>query len=398
MRILWIKTELLHPVDKGGRIRTYQMLRSLARKHEVTYLCLDDGQAAPDAKQRAVEYCTKLVTVPFSAATKGGLRFFGELLVNLLSPLPYAVARYRSAQLESEIRRLADQSDLVICDFLAPALNVPDGLPTPTVLFQHNVEAMIWERHAAVPQSLPKRLFMRLQAHRMRRFEAAQCRRFISVVAVSRADALEMEHRYGRSGITDVSTGVDLEYFSPLPAVKRSPNELVFVGSMDWLPNQDGISWFIESIFPELRRRVPGVRLLVVGRTPPAELRALAERVGDVEVTGTVDDVRPYLARAAISIVPLRIGGGTRLKIYEAMAMGAPIVSTRVGAEGLPLQHGEHLLLADSPQEQVTAIESLLRDAHAASELAARAGRYVQANGSWGAIADQFVNQTSKTA
>jgi polysaccharide biosynthesis protein PslH len=303
------------------------------------------------------------------------------------------VARYRSPRLEAEVRRLAGESDLIVCDFLAPAHNVPGALSTPTVLFQHNVEAMIWERHAAVPQSLPKRLFMQLQAHRMRRFEGEQCRRFTSVVAVSRADAVEMERRYGRSGIKDVLTGVDLEYFSPLPAVERSVNELVFVGSMDWMPNQDGIIWFIESVFQELRRRVPGVRLLVVGRAPPPAIRSLADRIGGIEVTGTVDDVRPYLARAAVSVVPLRIGGGTRLKIYEAMAMGAPIVSTTVGAEGLPLQHAEHLLLADSPQEQVSALQSLLENPRIAGNLAVSAGNYVHAHGSWDAIADQFIDR-----
>ena len=342
MRILWIKTELLHPVDKGGRIRTYQMLRSLARKHHLTYLCLDDGQAAPDAAERAREYCAELVTVPFAPAAKGGSRFFLELLGNLFSRLPYAVARYRSARLEFEVRRLAGASDLVVCDFLAPALNVPADLGVPTVLFQHNVEAMIWERHAAVPQHSLKRLYMGLQADRMRQFEGVQCRRFSKVVAVSRSDSLELERRYGCAGVADVLTGVDLDYFVALPAVKRNARELVFVGSMDWMPNQDGIGWFIESVFPELRRRIPDVRLTVVGRTPTAALRALAESVGAVEVTGTVADVRPYLARAAVCIVPLRIGGGTRLKIYEAMAMGAPLVSTSVGAEGLPLENTQH--------------------------------------------------------
>src|SRR4029077_4319086 len=144
MRILWIKTELLHPVDKGGRIRTYQMLCSLSRRHHVTYLCLDDGLAAPDAIERAREYSQDVVVVPFRPAAKRSVAFFVDLLRNIFSPLPYAIARYRSRELGERVRQLARGADLIVCDFLTPSLNVPDGLPTPAVIFEHNVEAVIW--------------------------------------------------------------------------------------------------------------------------------------------------------------------------------------------------------------------------------------------------------------
>jgi hypothetical protein len=135
MRILWIKTELLHPLDKGGRIRTYQMLRSLSRRHHVTYLCLDDGLAAPDALERARDYAQEVIVVPFRPQPKGSVGFFLDLLRNLFSPLPYAIARYESPPLRNEILRLAGASDLIVCDFLAPSINVPAVLPAPVVLF-----------------------------------------------------------------------------------------------------------------------------------------------------------------------------------------------------------------------------------------------------------------------
>jgi glycosyltransferase involved in cell wall biosynthesis len=393
MRILWIKTELLHPLDKGGRIRTYQMLRALSRRHRVTYLCLDDGSGAGDAIERAGEYAQEVVAVPFRPPAKGSPAFFVQLLRNLFSPLPYAIVRYRSPALRGRIRELAAAADLIVCDFLTPSLNVPDGLPAPIVLFQHNVEATIWERHVAVPQNPLRRAYFHMQWRRMRSHEAAECRRFEHVIAVSALDADVLRSEYALSSVGFVPTGVDLEYFSPRAQKPRNDRELVFVGSMDWMPNDDGIRWFAAEVFNRVRKRVADVRLVVVGRSPAARLRELAARDPAIEVTGTVDDVRPYLERAALSVVPLRIGGGTRLKIYEAMASGVPVVSTAIGAEGLPLRGGEHLLIADSAEEQVSAICSLLEEPARAARLAANALRYVQEHCSWDAVSERFIAQ-----
>ena len=393
MRILWIKTELLHPLDKGGRIRSYQMLRSLSHQHHVTYLCLDDGLAAPDALERAREYAQDVVVVPFRAPAKMSAAFFAALLRNLLSPLPYAVARYCSPALREQVRRLAASTDLIVSDFLASALNVPDGLPAPTVLFQHNVEATIWQRHVAVPQHPLRRAYMRLQWRRMLRHEMRECRRFSHVVAVSSIDADIIRREYAVASVGHVPTGVDLKYFSAARSRPRDSRELVFVGSMDWMPNDDGIRWFASEVFGRIQERIAGVRLTVVGRLPSAGMRELAARNPAIEVTGTVADVRPYLERAAISVVQLRIGGGTRLKIYETMAMGVPVVSTAIGAEGLPIRHGEHLLIADTADEQVSAVSALLMDPAGADLLAVNALRHVQEHCSWDAVAECFLTQ-----
>jgi glycosyltransferase involved in cell wall biosynthesis len=398
MRILWIKTELLHPIDKGGRIRTYQMLRSLLRQHHVTYLCLDDGLAADDARERAREYAHEVVVVPFRPPAKSGVGLFAALLRNAFSSLPYSIARYGSPALRAQVRQLASAADLIVCDFLFPSLNVPDGLPAPAVLFQHNVEAMIWERRAAVPQNPLRRAYMRLQWRRMLRYEQYECRRFAHVVAVSEIDAEVMRRSYGVASVGDVPTGVDLGYFSPSLPRPQHGRELVFVGSMDWMPNDDGIRWFASEVFGRVRQRIADARLTVVGRSPSPAMRELAARDPAIEVTGTVPDVRPYLERAAVSVVPLRVGGGTRLKIYEAMAMGAPVVATSIGAEGLPLRSGEHLLIADSVADQVAAIASLLTDQARAERLAASALRFVHEHCSWDVVAERFVSQCPKPA
>jgi polysaccharide biosynthesis protein PslH len=392
MHILWIKTELLHPVDKGGRIRSYQMLRSLKRRHQVTYLCLDDGGAAPDALARAEEYAHQVITVPFRPARKDSPAYLADLFRNLFSPVPYIVARFRSGGLREQIERLAASSDLIVCDFLMPSINVPEELPAPGVLFQHNVEALIWQRRASVPQNPVQRAYMHLQWQRVRQYEAAQCRRFAHVVAVSAADADLMRREYKLATVTHVETGVDCEYFSPPPA-ETARAGLVFVGSMDWMPNADGIRWFAAEVFPQIRAAVPDATLTVVGREPAAALRQLAQARSGITVTGTVPDVRPYLERAAISVVPLRIGGGTRLKIYEAMAMGSPVVATTIGAEGLPVRHGEQLLIADSAAAQAAAAIELLRDPERAARIAGNALCFVRLHCSWDGVAEQFVSQ-----
>ena len=393
MHILWLKTELLHPIDKGGRIRTYNMLRALKRQHRVTYLTLDNGAAAPDAVERALEYCHELVSVPFDEARRRSPRFWFELVANLASPLPYSIAKYRSERLRAEIRKAARDRgiDVVVCDFLAPSQNVPDDLGCPIVLFQHNVEAAIWKRHAEVRVNPLARAYFREQWRRMERFERLECQRFDRVVAVSRADAEAIERDYGVTGVGDVPTGVDTDYFRPAGRASLEPLNLVFTGSMDWLPNEDGITWFVEDVLPRIHARIPEVTLTVVGRNPPPRIQQLARNDSRLQVTGSVPDVRPYMEKAAAFIVPLRVGGGTRLKIFEALAMERALVSTTIGAEGLPLKHGDHALIADSPDNFADAVLQVLSDPALAVALATAGSSYVRSQFGWDRAAERFI-------
>lgn len=397
MHILWLKSELLHPVDKGGRIRTYQTVRALARTHRVTYLTLDDGQAAPNALELAKEYAQEVVTVPFKSPAKMTPAFFADLARNVASRLPYAVGKYKSKKFEREIKRLAPKVDVVVCDFLAPACNVPKNLPVPVVLFQHNVEAEIWRRHYEVAKHPVKRAYFKNQYKRMLRFEKEACNRFDHVIAVSEQDAELMKKDYGATRVTAQPTGVDIDFFKPQPDAKRVPNELVFLGSMDWLPNEDGVGWFADEIFGKLKAKCPEAKLKIVGRNPSAKVKKLAEIPG-IEVTGTVPDVREYLAKSAALVVPLRIGGGTRLKIYEAMAMGIPVVSTTVGAEGLPLEPNEHFLKADDPESFAEACAKVIKDPAAAAAMGTRGADYVRARFGWDGVAAQFAEVCRRAA
>lgn len=399
MRILWLKNELLHPVDKGGKIRTYNMLKELKHDHHVTYLTLDDGSASAEDRKNASEYCQELVCIPHAHREKFTPGFYFELILNLISRHPYAIKKYESHRMRREIleRERNESFDLVVCDFLAPAVNVPRSLKLPAILFQHNMEAMIWKRHYEFQSDPIKKAYLHIQWRKMRRFEKEMCRRFDRVITVSVHDLEEMKREYGAEAIFDVPTGVDTEFFRPSGRVPPSAHNLVFTGSMDWLPNDDAIRYFMREIMPLIKKRTPAVTLTVVGREPTPALVDLSKEDPSLIVTGRVDDVRPYIERAAAYVVPLRIGGGTRLKIFEAMAMEKPVVSTTVGAEGLPLTNGVELLLADEPAAFADAVVRVLIDSAYAFQLGRRAASTVRTNNGWRQVTERFISICANT-
>lgn len=394
MRILWLKTELLHPVDKGGRIRTYQMLRELRKEHHITYLTLDDGNSAPDALEKAQEYAHDVITIPHKVAQKFGAGFYIELLGNLISPLPYFMAKYKSDEMRLAIKQIVDSGkiDLIVCDFLMPSINVPKDIGVPVLLFQHNVETMIWKRHFEVAVNPLKKAYMKRQWNRTLAYERSICSQYDAVVAVSADDAAMFEKEFGAKDVGEVPTGVDLEFFTR--QVKRTEHgkQLVFTGSMDWLPNDDAINWFVKDIFPLIRKEIPEVVLTVVGRSPSESIRSIAQADSQIKVTGRVEDVRPYMADADVFIVPIRIGGGTRLKIYEAMSMQLPVVSTTIGAEGLPLENDKEIVLRDKPEEFAKAVVDLLRQTDVADNIAKMAFERVTKDFGWANAARVFAD------
>jgi sugar transferase (PEP-CTERM/EpsH1 system associated) len=391
MKILWLKTELLHPVDKGGRIRTYEMLKQLKRDHFINYLTLCDPEDPLQAFEQAAEYCHRLTALGHRASQKFSAGFYYELGLNLGSPLPYAIQRYRSAAMQAAIEKAVRQVDydVVVCDFLAPSVNLPEALNLPTVLFQHNVEAIIWERHYQNESNKLKKAYFFNQWRKMHNYERKACQRFDSIVAVSPIDRDLMRREFAIERVYDVPTGVDTNYFAP-GQTESNPYELVFTGSMDWMPNEDAILYFCEAILPHIAREIPEVRLTVVGRNPTNRLTELAVTNPRLRVTGRVEDVRPYIDRAAAYVVPLRVGGGTRLKIYEAMAMAKPVISTTIGAEGLAVRNGEDLLLADAPQAFAQAVVAVLQEKAFAQKLGRAAREVVCEQFGWPRAAATF--------
>lgn len=393
MHILWLKSDLLVPLDKGGKLRTWHLMRHLARRHEITYLSFaEPGVRTQDIVEMGhVASC--IVTVRRDEAPKGSLTFYTGVARHVIDRLPYAVAKYRSEAYRSTLLKLLDESpvDLIVCDFLVPAVNLPDRLPCPAVLFTHNVESEIWRRHTEQQTSAIRRWLYGLQHRRMLDFERNTLARFDAVLAVSEQDRNTFEELYpgaARRPAFVVPTGVDVSYFSQEEPRTNRP-QLVFTGSMDWLPNEDAMTFFCRDVLPIIRARVPDVELTIVGREPTRGVRNLAAQHG-VVVTGRVDDIRPFVRDAAVYIVPLRIGGGTRLKIFEAMAMGKAVVSTAIGAEGLPVVHDRHLLIADEPQSFADAVVRLLEDPSSRHRLGRAARDLVATRFDWAVVASEL--------
>jgi polysaccharide biosynthesis protein PslH len=393
VKILWLKSELLHPVDKGGKIRTYQMLKHLKRDHHITYLSLRNPGLTREDFDAAREYCQKLVTVSWKEARKFSAKFYRDLAANFRSPVPYAVEKYRSEPMRRaiELEISGGNYDLVVCDFLVPSINLPEEMNCASVLFQHNVESMIWQRHYETQSSRLKKRFFFNQWQKMQAYERQACRRFDAVIAVSGVDRDLMREQFSLGEVYDVPTGVDTDYFQPLGG-ERQPAEVVFTGSMDWMPNEDAILYFADNILPLITRALPDVKLTVVGRNPTGRVRALAEANRQIKITGRVEDVRPYVDRASAYVVPIRVGGGTRLKIYEAMAMEKVVISTTVGAEGLPVRDGEELIIADRPGEFADAVIRTLRDEQFARKIGQSARRVVCEQFGWNMAATVFAD------
>jgi sugar transferase (PEP-CTERM/EpsH1 system associated) len=386
MKILWVKTDFLHPADRGGQIRSLEMLRRLHLRHEVHYLAFGGD---PESVSRSREYCSRAYPVAHHVPAKTTAAFAWQLAGGLFSPLPVAVSRYASERMRAAIRTLTARQrfDSIVCDFLFPSPNFPDL--SRCVLFQHNVESVIWKRYVENAANPLRRRYFQLQARRMLDYEGRVCRAVRKVIAVSDADADAMRRLYGVHDVAPVATGVDFDYFAR-PASPKRMADLVFLGSMDWMPNIDGAAWFVREVLPLIRRVYPECSLAIVGRRPARALKHLAREDPRILVTGTVPDVRPWLFGALVSVVPLRIGGGTRLKIYEAMAAEVPVVSTAVGAEGLDVRGGEDILIADSPAEFAARCVRLLANPGERARLAAAARENLAGRHSWDTAAWQF--------
>ena len=392
MKILWVKAGGLVPPDTGGKIRSYNILRELARKHSVTFFSF--YAAHPNDEHDSLnQIFEEAICLPLElpAAKSSGELF--DYLRYLASLDSYSVMKYSKPSVRREFRALLKRKkfDVILCDFLFAAPVIPWDYPCPKVLFTHNVEAMIWKRHYQVARNP---LWKALSWREWKTMDAAE-RRYLKradhVLAVSETDRDIFSEYIEGSKLTIVPTGVDIEFFKPCPGTE-APDSLVFTGSMDWLPNEDGIIFFVEQVLPLIRQQVPRVTLSVVGRKPSQRLKDLVAQDKSVQLTGWVEDVRPYVAPGAVCIVPLRIGGGTRLKIYEAMAMGKAVISTTIGAEGLPVKHGENILIADAPEDFAQQTVALLGNADRRNQIGGAARKLVAENYTWASVAEGFAN------
>lgn len=380
MRVVIVNEGLAYPPKGGNWLRTLNLMLPLAARHEITYLCRGsaDREAVETARAFYAEHGIRAIVSDDHPHENRGAGFHARLVANLISPLPFSIAAHRSREVRRTIRRLAATERADVWQF--EGLSYADTLrntPARTIVVAHNVETLIWERLAAMESSPLRRPYIREQRRKFERFEGRVLRGASGVVAVSAEDARLMRDRFGVRSPFVVDNGVDARFFSAgADARTPDPHEILFLGSLDWRPNLDALDVLLSSILPAVRAVEPEARLSIVGRNPPPSLVHRVRSTANADLHADVPDVRPYLARAGVMAVPLRIGGGSRLKIIEAIAAGVPVVSSRVGCEGLIFAPGRDLVVADEPDAMAAALVDAIRHPDRFVQMA-RSGRAV---------------------
>jgi polysaccharide biosynthesis protein PslH len=384
MKLCWFKAGGFVPLDFGGRIRSFQMVKELASRHAVTVLTFYPAMQ-DDPHGALAPLFEELITVPLRLPKQRSVGEFLDYLRRLPGPHPYSMQKYYRPELRRAVVELFSRKsfDAIICDFIYPAGVLDWTIETPIVLFTHNVEAEVWERQYRVAMDPIRKLMFWIEYKRLTLSERYYAERAARVCAVSESNR-QFFGRYvgGAENVTLLPTGVDTDYFRPSPEPPRA-RTLVFTGSMDWVPNHDAIDYFYREILQLIRAEEPDVETWIVGRNPAAALCKLVKNDSKVHLTGRVDDVRPYMNRGSIYILPMRTGSGTRLKIFEAMASGKAIISTPIGAEGLPVKDGENILLAEDSMTFAKAVIRLIRDAGLRRQLETNARALAESGFSW---------------
>lgn len=382
MKILFVAARICYPLNTGAKIRAWHLLRALASEHEVTVVSYYGNADEERHFLRFRDLGVRLVPILHPPIDKGpSVR---SLARSLTGDTPPTVAKYYSGSMASALRDICREGfDAVHCEHLH-VFPMVAGLGLPVILDAHNVESQIAERIAALERNPAKKALLAWNQRKLLRFEMQAVRDSRLVLAVSGDDRNTFRALGAGDNIEVLENGVDVEYFRPDGTVEDG--SIVFVGSMDWKPNIDGVMYFLDEILPLIRRTHPGVTVNIVGKAPPDPVLRRGREGNGINVTGTVDDVRPYVENAAVCIVPLRFGGGTRLKVLEGFAMGKAVVSTTLGCEGITCRDGEHLLIADGATAFAMAVVSLLESRELRKSIGARARRLAELEYDWRAL------------
>jgi glycosyltransferase involved in cell wall biosynthesis len=361
MRLLFVSTIMPYPPIYGSAIRTWSLLRALASEGvETTFLTFtSDSEPAVDL-QPLHELCRSVKLVYLAPKSLSSSADYAGRAMALASRHPYATVRYRSREmyqlLEEQLSTTA--FDAVFADEIFALVNMPP-IVLPLIANGHNIEYLILKRYLQFETNPLKRAYAWMESEKLRRWERHAFRRASLGVACSEYDRNVLLAADSSTPIVVVPNVIDTDYYTPLPG-EGDPLTVMYQGGMDWFPNRDAVEYFVSSILPILRQRVPQVRFVVAGRNPSPDFLRRFQTDPGIEFTGTVDDMRPVIQRAQVCVVPLRIGSGTRLKILESAAMGKPVVSTRLGAEGLAFRDGDEIILKDDPSAFADAIADLL--------------------------------------
>ena len=388
MKVLVIDEWLPWPLENGKKIRTFNLIARLAKKHDILYMAY---VRLPEEKNKIEVFeriGIRVIPAKDIRIPKWTLCFYIEVIKNLFSDQPFSSAYHiKDSFIEKMLKIIElEQPDLVHCEWtnLAPFLRHVEDIPK--VICAHNVESDIWRRLEKSYSNPLMRLIGSQQAKKIERLEREWYPKVKHCIAVSPNDQRVIEG-YGAK-VSLVENGVDIERYDIRPLEEES-ERLIYTASFETFSNQDAVDFFIDEIFPLLKIQNPKVNFWIVGKDPPKKFRNYATKDRQVHVTGTVPDVREYILKSSICVIPLRIGGGSRLKILEALAMKKAVVSTSVGAEGLRVRDGEHILIADEPGDFAAKVSRLLRDPDKRRSLGLAGYELVRSSYDWGKMAEK---------
>ena len=390
MRILLIDEEFPYPLNSGKRIRTFNLAKNLSKNNKLIYLAYGDINS--DSFNFIRNNSIQPIAVKSPSRRQSGTMFYLKLIQNLFSQYPYIVTSHYTNRFQKKILQLLSEKkyDVIICETTPYAVFVKNIKKSKKIIVAHNIESSIWKRYEKYETNIFKKIYISIQRRKVEKFEK-NCFLWVNgATAVSQLEAEELSKYSVNYSPTVIENGVDTNFFTETNN-EIDLNQLVFTGSMDWRPNQDAVFYFVNEILPLIKQIKPDIKVTFVGRKPPKSIMELNKR-DDISITGTVDDVRPYISNAAVYIVPLRIGGGSRLKILEAMAMNKAIVSTSVGAEGLMVVNGENIILADKPQDFSNSVIELINTIELRNKIANNGLKLVTEKYCWENISLKYEN------
>ena len=401
MKIVVVDWDITYPPNSGKRLRTLNLMLQLASRHDITYFSRGNGEttAGRQARQYLNDRGIGTIFTNHPLPEKSSLTYYRRLAAHFWADDPLAVAAHRSVPFAGALQDYARQHqvDLWQLEWTPYVHMLPKISSLRSLIIAHNVDSLIWQRYCQTERHPLMRHLFKSQWRKFIKFERAAFNRASGVVAVSRQDAALLQSDFGVEHVDVVDNGVDLDYFH-VGTVERDPHELLFLGSLDWRPNLDAVRLLLDDIFPRVQGQEPRTKLTIVGRNPPNWLAARIASQPNIDLQANVPDVRPYLTRAGMMVVPLRIGGGSRLKILEALACALPVVATSVAAEGLRLKSGRDLRIADGAEEMAEGVVDWIRQPQHAA-VAARRGREVVIDQyGWGKLAEQLEAVWEKTA
>lgn len=396
MKILWLSHNVPYPPKTGVLQRNYNLLKEAANVGEIYLIAFFQKDILPiqydmqEVRRELGKFCQfiEIVQIPSESLR---IRKYGLVLMSIFTSDPYSVNWMESSEMHVKIRQFAKETefDMVHFDTIGLAEYWGDVGNVPKVLNHHNIESNLMERRSIIEGNKLKKMYFHMEAGKLKKYEKDHCKKFDINTTVSSLDKERLREMLPDGRIEVIPNGVDTDYFFPDNEEIKKGN-IIFVGGMNWYPNRDAIMFLCNEIWPLLKEEIPEISLTVVGAQPPTELLDLSKTDNNIEVTGFVDDMRPYMRKAEIYMCPMRDGGGTRLKILDALAMGKAIVSTSLGIEGISVEPEKNVLIANEASEFVGQIKRLIENPELREKLGSEGRKLAEEKYSWKVIGKEL--------